>query len=447
MRQGNARRAASLCWRIAGGTAVLLALVIAAPSAASAAGVAWVSPSPISAPGTSCSTPAFNSIQAAITASPANSTVHVCAGTYTEQVVVEKNMAIKAETGATLAVPASPANSTTACDVAEEQDLITVCGSVHAGLAISGLTLDGSWSGPANCAHQYVDLLVGGHSELRLENSTITHAGAEPINGCQAGIGILVGHARNGQVGVASLKDDTIEGYQKNGITVDGSGSMAGLKGVKIKSTPSAEIAQNGIQVSRGASVNIKSSTIEGNECNVASCGSNTKGFGVEEWEEAEDATGILFYEAAAGSSVKNSTISGNDIGIYNMLSGAAPTGIKHDVLKGNRYWGVALDEGSANLTSDTITGPGLVGVQIVQYAKAEQFHEPSRGQAIGAMGTGKADSISGMTHCAVEGLSDNEPGDLAGSLTLSKSLAKFSGNAANVCNNNTNGKLTIGLS
>jgi hypothetical protein len=120
------------------------------------------------------------------------------------------------------------------------------------------------------------------------------------------------------------------------------------------------------------------------------------------------------------------------------MPSGLAPPG--------NRYWGVALDEGSANLTSDTIAGPGLVGVQIVQYAKDEQFHEPSRGQAVGASGTGKSDAITGMTHCAVEGLSDNEPADLAASLTLSKSLAKFSGNTTSVCTNNTNGKLTVNV-
>ena len=46
-----------------------------------------------------------------------------------------------------------------------------------------------------------------------------------------------------------------------------------------------------------------------------------------------------------------------------------------------------------------------------------------------------------------MEGFSDNEAGDKAGSLTLTKSLSKFSGNTTELCNNNTNGKLTISVS
>jgi nitrous oxidase accessory protein NosD len=444
MRQGNVRRFAWLCRRIATGTAALLSIAIAAPSMASA-GTVWVSPSPATSGGTSCSSPGFNSIQEAISHNPANSKVHVCAGTYEEQVVIAKPDKVMADPGATLRVPASPVNSTTACDVAEEQDLVTICG---AGIVtIGGLALDGSWTGPVNCAHNYDAVLVAGNSDLRLSGSTISHAGAVPINGCQAGIGILVGHARNSQVGSALLKGDLIEGYQKDGVTVDGPGSTAKISGLTIKTAPSAVTAQSGIQVSREATAKISSTTIEGNECNVASCGPNTKGFGVEEWEEAEDATGILFYEGASGSSVKSSTIDGNDIGIYNMLSGAsAITGIKGNTLKGNRYWGVAIDEGTTKVDNNMISGPGLVGIQIVQYAKHEQFHEPSRGQAVSAKGTGKADTISGMTQCAVEGLSDNELGDLAATLTLTKSLAKFSGNTVPTCTNNTNGKLAINV-
>ena len=445
MQRGDGTRAALACRRIAACTGATLAVAIAVPAIASA-GTVWVSPSPATPGGTSCSSPGFNSIQEAIGVTPANSKVHVCAGTYKEQVVIAKPDKVTADPGTTLQVPSSPSNSTTACDVAEEQDLVTICGAGK--VTISGLALDGSWTGPVNCAHQYSAVLVAGNSDLNMTGSTILHAGAEPINGCQAGVGILVGHARNSQVGNAQLKGDLIEGYQKTGIVIDGPGSVAKISGVTIKSKPTSEQSQNGIQVSRGATAKISSTTIEGNECNSAACGPNTKGFGVEAWEEAEDATGILFYEAAGGSSVKSSTIDGNDIGIYNMLSGAgATTGIKGNTLKGNRYWGVAVDEGTAKVDNNAISGPGLAGVQLVQYATHEQFHVPPRGQEAGARGIGKSDTISGMTHCAVEGLSDNEPGDLAGSVTLAKSLAKLSGNAAQVCNNNTNGKLTISVS
>ena len=62
-------------------------------------------------------------------------TVKVCAGTYTEQVQITKGVKILAEAGAVLKLPASPANSTTACDTAIEapyqpnQDEISICTS------------------------------------------------------------------------------------------------------------------------------------------------------------------------------------------------------------------------------------------------------------------------------------------------------------------------------
>jgi hypothetical protein len=432
--------------------AAAAALGLAAVPAAASAVTAWVSPAPVKGPFSSCATPGYNSIQEAITTSPPKATIHVCAGEYKEQVVIEKSDTVAADPGAKLQVPASPANSTTTCDVQvpaedEQQDLVTICGGAK--VKITNLTLEGRWPAGPECPKDFNDIMVGGSSTLTLTGSRISHAGAEPLNGCQQGIGIQIGRNRIGQVGSAKLSNDVIEGYQKNGITVDAPGSKASIKGLTIKTVPTSAISQNGVQVSRGAVAKISGSTIEGNECNAPSCGPNTSGFkGPEEWEEAEDSTGVLFYLAGGGSSVKSSTISGNDIGVYNMTNAAgAKTTVSGDTFTANRYWGVALDEGSALVSNNTISGPGLVGIQIVQYAKFEQFHSPSRGQAFGATGTGKADAISGMTQCAVEGFSDNEPGDIAGSLTLTKSLSKFSGNKTELCNNNTNGKLAISVS
>jgi parallel beta-helix repeat protein len=446
MTRRNAKRSASLCGRIGACAVAAIAIAIAAPSMASAMGTVWVSPSPVSSPpGSGCSSPGFNAIQAAITASSAKKTIHVCAGTYTEQVSIEKQDAVVGEPGATLKLPASPANSTSACDVAGEQDLVTICGAGK--VKISGLTLEGTW--PTNsCSGDQVDVLVAGGSSLGFEGSKIVHAGPEPANfGCGGGLGLEIGHKRNGQVGSAKIKAVSIEGYEKNGITVDGPGSKAKISDVVIKGQPLVNVAQNGIQVSRGATAKISAATIEGNECGASSCGPNTKGFaGPEEWEEAEDAAGVLFYEAGGKSFVKSSSLNGNDVAIYNMLDEpSAKTTITNNTLNGNRFWSIALDEGGAKINNNTISGPGKAGIQVVQYAKNEEFHAPGRGQAFSATGSGSGDTISGM-ECALEGFSDNEPADHPASLSLKNSASKFSGNTQQICNNNTNGKLSISV-
>jgi hypothetical protein len=447
MPKKNHGRAAKSCRRTVVLAATALAGLAAVPALASAAGTVFVGTEPVKGPFNSCATPGYKGIGEAIAANPAKTTIHVCAGAYKEQVRIEKAVSIVADAGAKLQLPASPANSTTTCDVQvagedEQQDLMTICGAGK--VSVLGLTLEGRWT-EVNCAKDFNDIMVGGNSTLTLTESKILHAGLEPINGCQQGIGIQIGRNRIGQVGSAKLTNDLIEGYQKNGITVDAPGSKATIKGVTVKSSPTSEIAQNGIQVSRGAVAKITGSTVEGNECNVGSCGGN-KGF--SPFQEEEDSTGILFYLAGSGSSVKGSAINGNDIGIYNLLRGSesAKTSVTANSLKGNRYWGIALDQGSATVSNNNISGPGLVGIQIIQYDEEHQGLGKAPGQEFGAKGTGKGDTISGMSACALEGLSDNGPNDKFASLTITKSLAKFSGNATEICNNNTTSKLLISL-
>ncbi len=428
--------------------ALACALAVIAPAAASATTVFVSNTGVVEPPFNTCEHPGYNTIQAAVNVNTPTPTIHVCRGTYKEQVVISKALILVGEAGLTkLAVPASPSNSTTSCDIQEpgyeQQDLLTICeaGEVKA----SNLTIEGRWPAGPNCAQQYFAVMIGGGSKLSLSKSEVSHAGAEPLNGCQQGIGVQVGHNRNAQVGLALLSSDVITGYQKNGITVDGPGSSATIKGNEISTAPTAEIAQTGIQVSRGAFAKISGAKIKGNECNVSpACGFNE--FGFAPWQEEEDATGILFYLAGKGSSVKGSTISGNDIGIYHMTregaTSKAQTQISSNTLTENRYWAIALDQGFAMVSKNTIS-KGDVGIQIVQY---DEEHQGLEKQQFGPKGTGNEDAVTEMSVCGVEGLSDNGANDQFGSLSLTASMAKFSGNTANVCNNNTTGKLVISV-
>ena len=94
------------------------------------------------------------------------------------------------------------------------------------------------------------------------------------MNGCQGGLGILAGQAGASPADVVAhvkLSNVSVSGYQKEGIKVSGHGSTGQLSNVSvIGAGPQDQIAQNGIQISGGATAKIKNTTVTGNECNHA---------------------------------------------------------------------------------------------------------------------------------------------------------------------------------
>jgi hypothetical protein len=403
---------------------------VCVPTLASASTAEFVSNTkPISSPGNSCEHPGYNAIQPAINVSGAGGTVTVCPGSgpYTEQLTITKPLKLTGT--ATVKLPQSPGNSTTACDMAKgtesyppDQDEVSIC--TGGTVTIIGLSFEASWPS-STCDESLYGILVAGGATLDATNVTMDGAGAQPINGCQGGVGIQVGMAwtQPNEVGHAVFKNVTVTSYQKNGVTVDGSGSSASMKGITVTGAgPTPETAQNGIQVSNGASAAIKSAHVSANECNNSNCGANAF--------EKTQATGILFYGAARGV-VTKSTISENDIGVYfDSTSPTQPSSpevtISKDKFIGNRYEGLALDKGDAAISKSKIKGPGNIGIDLFQYA--EQEYAPNSS----AVKT----NIEEMSQAAVEVQTDNEPGDKPGNFTISKSF--ISNNATEVIDPST---------
>jgi hypothetical protein len=395
--------------RIAAVAAIAAMALIAVPAAASATTL-WVAQAPtVTGNGRSCTSPGYNTIQGALSAAPLGASVSVCGGTYEEQLQITQAVSLKAVGSVTVKLPAAPANSTTACDTAPgtgsyqpDQDLVAVCGTGV--VKVTGFTFEAYWA-PGTCDESLYGILVGGGATLQLTSSTVLGAGAKPINGCQGGVGIQVGMAWTtpAEAATAKLVNDSVQGYQKNGITVDGPEAAATITTVAVTgagATP--EIAQNGIQVSNGALGKISKSTITANECNNASC---------SESAFAYQATGLLFYGARTGSSVATSTISENDVGVFNEASSPTPPpvaqlSITGDTLTNDRYESVLLSQGWAKLASDTLSG-GKVGIEILQYNDPA---EPSRGESYGPRGSGTKITIKNMTEWAILGAS-NIPG------------------------------------
>ncbi len=316
----------------------------------------------------------------------------------------------------------------TACDTAEgtaqfqpDQDLVSIC---EAGMVtIIGLTLEAKLP-EGTCDESLFGVLVSGDSTLDAFKTTVDGAGAFPINGCQGGVGIQVGMAWTTpvEVGHATLSEDTVENYQKNGVTVDGAGSTATATRLKTAGAgPTSQLAQNGVQVSNGALATISRSTISGNECEdevPVVCG-----------PDATQSIGALFLHAAPGSNITKSKITNNDLGVYYASGAATQPGspevtISGDTFREDRDEGVLLEQGDAAVNSDKIDGPALVGIELGQF----------EGQPFAIESSGSGDTISGMSEAAIKVESDNQPGDVPGTFTIENS--SISKNAAEVINN-----------
>jgi hypothetical protein len=300
---GRRTRSAGRLLAGAAGLAAIAGVMTGAAAAASAAAGPryWVSTTGTSAgANTDCSTAAYAAIQSAVTAAEAYEaghasavpTLELCPGTYSEQVTITKNLVLTRanlpasrgpvviELPASVGADQTTGLSTTNCQARDAatktsapQSVIEVCGakagaantSGKVAVSISHVTVQGDW--PASvCYGSLYGVLIEGGATATLSDSAVDQIGAYPLNGCQGGVGIEAGSAPPGQVGHAVLVSDTIQSYQKNGITADGPGSSARVSGVTVTGDgPSAQIAQNGIQVSFGATAVVTGSVIAGN--------------------------------------------------------------------------------------------------------------------------------------------------------------------------------------
>jgi hypothetical protein len=383
VRHGKATdlRGRSNGWRLAASCGMLLgvAAAVVAPASAASAGSAaapaefWVSQTGLPAGAdTSCQTAAYATVQSAVLAAETYETlnprtiptIEICPGTYSEQVTIMKSLVltrapVAANLGAvTIQLPAAVGSnqalglSTTNCQAGDAahgiqipQSVIEICSAgpggantTGVGVAVNDITVQGNWPTTV-CYDSLYGILVGGGAALSLTNSTVEQIGAYPLNGCQGGVGVQVGLSPTNQIGLALLSGDTIETPWKNGITVDGPGSYGDItKTVVTGDGPTPIIAQNGIQVSFGATGSVTHSTITGN---------NYTGTG-----EAS-ATGILV--VGGGGSVcgigpssplveratfEDNTLTGNDVGIdlFNVNSACtkSATTPTRDTVQGN---------------------------------------------------------------------------------------------------------------
>jgi parallel beta-helix repeat protein len=200
---------------------------------------------------------------------------------------------------------------------------------------------------------------IGPDADRFTRNSARLH-----LTGCQNGVAIQVGRDGTGSTppdvttGSALIRDNLIDNYQKNGITIANTGSSAAIEDNIIhRAGPTDVIAQNGIQVSDGANATVSGNYVSGNEYSP----------------QTTESTGILLFSPGTAL-VDGNTTQANEGGIYAFGTD------RHTTLAGN-YASQSTFDG---ITLDSVTGSTVMD------------NNSSNNTAAGGEGFGAFDSTTG---------------------------------------------------
>ena len=241
-------------------------------------------------------------IQDGIDIAATGATVNVDAGTYAEQLKIGKSLTLHGTDASQVIV----APSSLAADADGARSILTIDGA-GTNAEVSGFT----FRGPVPEITAGIFVRGGAHANIH-DNKVLDIRESAALSGNQRGIGIFVGRALFGTSGIATITNNEIRGYQKGGIVVDGPGSQATMTGNTIVGEgPTVALAQNGIQVSRGASATLGANNVSGNV--YTGPGTDPDDF----------AAGILFfnsnpYVGTGGMSfAADNIVSGNEFGVW----------------------------------------------------------------------------------------------------------------------------------
>ncbi len=343
------------------GSAVLLASLALAgapalPAAAliTAASTLYVAPS--GSGGGSCSTPAYNTIQAAVAAATAGDTVFVCPGTYVEtgQIVIGKNLSIAGADKATTII--KPAQDTSAAYKDDSSAWILVDAGVTFGL--SGVTLDGTGRLVTNAIISHGHGLINGNI---FTNIAYNESGPD-----YSGAGIALYGSD------MTVSDNVFGAIGREGVFAAFQ-SAATITGNVYTGKGAGNWLDYGIEVGRSSTAVISGNTITGNTGVATADGSTSAGVLVSSYFDGSGPT--------SGATITGNTITGNTDGIEVGFDQAdvAAVSAHHNVLSGNvhgvlsthptvdatdNWWGCNLGPGTsgcAGVSGNVTFNPWLV--------------------------------------------------------------------------------------
>ena len=305
----------------------------------------------------------FLTVQKAVDTVQAGGTVHVAAGTYTEQVTISQAVTIDG---------AGAANTTLQRPTSFLNDPATIVVSAGAGdtAEITGMTVSTN-----NVCGASIDITSG---NTNIHGNTLS---APNPNGLCVSVGVNQG------AGAATVSNNTINGYTGAGVWTFG-GSVT-VSNNTITGGPS-NLNQSGVEISDPASAIIANNTISGNQC-IQSVfpdppHSNTCDYGLDTPEMGQ---GINIGTSGNVTAIGN-TLSGNDTGITAYQGGTLT--ISNNSIT-STYVGLMTLAGGMDFDGNTVTG-GQYGIVMVSYTSDPQFPTPppalhGSGNTISGNGTG----------------------------------------------------------
>lgn len=262
----------------------------------------------------------YSSISPAVTRVVAGGTIHVAAGTYVEQVVVDaKNVTVEGEGAAT--VIQAPDVVPTCFVVSGADRKPVVCAKNGASLFLKALTVDGAGKGNSNNRFFGVAFRNAGGE---ISNVIVQDVRDTPFSGAQHGVGVY--SFNDDAVGrTIKLLNSTIVGFQKNGtafIAGDTTPLVLEIQGNTITGAGTTTVtAQNGIQT-------------QGRLVTGSVTGNSVTGIAYD--GDGWVATGILDYYSALD--IKNNTLTGCHTCIYKIEASGEISGNMLTVIEAGGY-------------------------------------------------------------------------------------------------------------
>jgi len=285
----------------------------------------------------------YATIQAAVNAAPSGSTINVNDGVYVEQVTITRNLTLNGSYLSTIKAPAAMTSNM-------PNNRRAVVAVNNATVSLTKFVVDGNNSGNNNAGLVGIAFI---NAAGKITNSTVKNAGYGTLSGIQEGLAIYA-RSDSGPVRSILIENNDVFGYNKNGITVVGAGISAQILNNRVTGAgPTPVLAQNGIQLSSGATGIIKTNTVKNHVYNGP-------------YAASYSSSGILGYDTGAGVIYGSNGVSNSQLGVvaYGDSSKVEHNDIVGPTTNAAAFYGADIS-GKNNLVSENIFSKMEFGIYV----------------------------------------------------------------------------------